>query len=234
MPPTPECRILAATSSVESLFSAVDDRFDRALHVGLDHDRQLARLAARDLREHLLERAARCRAAPASGGADAGGTRSLRGPGLGLDHRGRRRRPAACPGGPAPRPASPDRPLSTCWPRSSSSATDAAPFGAGDEDVADMRACPSGPAAVATAPRPRSSLASITAPSAGRSGLAFEVEHFGLQQDALPRACRDRSWSWPRLRPVSMSPPISSTTSSWLQQLLAHPSGRWRPACPSC
>ena len=36
---------------------------------------------------------------------------------------------------------------------------------------------------VATGPRPRSSLASITTPSAVRFGLALQVEQFGLQQD---------------------------------------------------
>jgi len=36
---------------------------------------------------------------------------------------------------------------------------------------------------VATGPRPRSSLASITVPSAGRETFGLEVEQFGLQRD---------------------------------------------------
>ncbi len=38
---------------------------------------------------------------------------------------------------------------------------------------------------VATGPRPRSSLASITVPSAGRSRIGAELEHLGLEQDGL-------------------------------------------------
>ena len=38
---------------------------------------------------------------------------------------------------------------------------------------------------VATGPRPLSSLASITAPSAAAVGIGLEIEHFGLQQDGF-------------------------------------------------
>ena len=49
--------------------------------------------------------------------------------------------------------------------------------------MSPTRSVPRWISTVATAPRPRSSLASITTPSAGRSGLALQIEQLGLQQD---------------------------------------------------
>ena len=45
---------------------------------------------------------------------------------------------------------------------------------------------------VPTGPRPRSSLASITMPSAGPLRIGFQREHFGLQHGSPPAACRGR------------------------------------------
>ena len=49
--------------------------------------------------------------------------------------------------------------------------------------MSPTRSVPRCTSTVATGPRPRSSLASITVPSAGRDGVGLEVEKFGLQQD---------------------------------------------------
>ena len=44
MPPTPLAMTLTATSSVDSLFSDIAQRLGAALHVGLEHDGDAARL----------------------------------------------------------------------------------------------------------------------------------------------------------------------------------------------
>ena len=58
MPPTPACRMRAATSSVPSFSSEPEDRFQRALHVGLDDQREFLAARGLELRHHLLERTA--------------------------------------------------------------------------------------------------------------------------------------------------------------------------------
>src|SRR6187455_358587 len=51
MPPTPLAMIFTATSSVDNLFSA--QRLGASLHVGLEQDRNAARLLLFHLREHV-------------------------------------------------------------------------------------------------------------------------------------------------------------------------------------
>ena len=61
MPPTPDCRTCAPTSSVPSLASAPWMASDRALHIGLEHQRQQALFAGLAGLEQLIERLARGR-----------------------------------------------------------------------------------------------------------------------------------------------------------------------------
>ena len=53
--PVPVCRIFSFTSSLLNLSSLVDDRFDRALHIGLQNDGQLFHFAGLDAAEEIVE-----------------------------------------------------------------------------------------------------------------------------------------------------------------------------------
>ena len=59
------------------------------------------------------------------------------------------------------------------------------PHSAPATTMSPPRSVPRCTSTVATGPRPRSSLASITVPSAGRVRIGLEVEDFGLQRDGL-------------------------------------------------
>ena len=59
MPPTPDCRMRALTSSVPSFSSELDDGFGRTLHVGANHEREfLAAGSGLQVLHHVDERAA--------------------------------------------------------------------------------------------------------------------------------------------------------------------------------
>ena len=59
MPPTPECRMRAATSLGAERLQRLGDGLDRALHVALDDQREDLVAGGLELAHHLLERAAR-------------------------------------------------------------------------------------------------------------------------------------------------------------------------------
>src|SRR5207248_3329254 len=120
------------------LFERADDRFERALYVGFDDDRQLLRDARGDLREHLLEGAARTghggRVAPAAL-TEVG---DFAGAALALDHdeivAGKRN---------AVKPQYLDRGRGSCLALALAALVDQSanptPLAAGDEDVADVQ-----------------------------------------------------------------------------------------------
>ena len=58
MPPTPRMDDARADFVGAELVERADDRFDRALHVGLDDQREFLAAGGLELRHHLLERAA--------------------------------------------------------------------------------------------------------------------------------------------------------------------------------
>ena len=58
MPPTPAWMMRAADLVGAELVQRAGDRFDRALHVALDDQREFLAARGLDLRHHLLERAA--------------------------------------------------------------------------------------------------------------------------------------------------------------------------------
>ena len=58
MPPTPRMDHARADFVGAELFERADNRFDRALHVALDDQREFLAARGLDLRHHLLERAA--------------------------------------------------------------------------------------------------------------------------------------------------------------------------------
>ena len=152
------------------LFERADDRLERALHVGFDDDRQLLGGAGGDLREHLLERAApagrggwsrrrRWRKSVISRARLSFSTTTKSSPAS-----GRPLRPSTSIGveGPA---------SSWYWPRSSTSAR-TRPHSPPVTKMSPISSVPRCTSTVATGPRPRSSLASSTTPSAVRFGLA--------------------------------------------------------------
>jgi hypothetical protein len=89
MPPTPACRMRAATSSVPSFLQRSQNGFERALHVGFHDQREFLAARGLELRHHLLERAAH--AGNRGGGVLAllvgAIARDLAGAGFVLDHR---------------------------------------------------------------------------------------------------------------------------------------------------
>ena len=216
-----------ATSSVDSLVQ----RCRRCASTepctsALIDDRQFLGLAGGDLGEHLLQRAALGGRHGRAGGCDrAAELADLAGAGFGFDHDELRRRPAACPAGPALRPAVDGPALSTVRAAIVEQRAHAAPLACRRRRCRRPCSVPRCTSRVATAPRPRSSLASITAPCAGAIRVGLQLQHFGLQQDALPRACRDWSSSWPRPRPPARRRPCSSTTSSCCSSSLPHALG---------
>ena len=212
MPPTAECSTRIDTSLVDDLFERADDRLERALHIRFDDDRQFFRDAGRDLREHLLEGAARAgcgsRVAPAAlteigdvaraalvFGDDeivAGERRAVeaqhldRRRGTRLEHGfARDRRPARAPG----------------------------PIRCRRQRCRRRCSVPRWISTVATAPRPRSSLASSTTPSAGRFGLALRSSSSACSRIASSSLSRLVFLS-AETSTSSTSPPSSSTTSS--------------------
>ena len=127
-----------------------------------------------ELRHHLLERAAHAGVAGGASSRASGGrgSRSVRG-------RAPRSRPPragrslpACRRSPAPRPEPRARPPATDSPLSLTSAR-TRPHSAPATMMSPICSVPRWTSTVATGPRPRSSLASITVPSAARDGLAL-------------------------------------------------------------
>ena len=142
------------------------------------------------------------------------------------------RRPRARRRSRAPRPAPTGRPSRGLLAALVDQGAHAAPGAAGDEDVADRRV-PRWTSTVATGPRPLSSWASMTMPSAGRSGLAL--------RSSTSACSRMASSSLSRLVPLSGRDLDLERVAAHaldddlvLQELGAHPVRDWRPACRSC
>ena len=212
MPPTPRVDDAGRHLVGAEPLQRAGERFRRALHVGLDEHRQLLGRALADALDHLLEGAAAARGAGELGlrGRDWRGSRRSRAHAPRSRRRGTRRPPAACRRDPGSRPAPPGRRSRTALPRSSISAR-TRPHSAPATTMSPTLSVPRWTSTVATGPRPWSSCASITTPSAGRSGIGLELEHLGLQQRWPPRACRGSSSSSPTTSIDWTSPPSSST-----------------------
>ena len=170
--PTPAWMIRILTFSSVSFVERVGQHLGRALHVGLDDDRQLLHAAFGDLRLQRFEReAAALRAERAGLRLLLAERRDL--PRLGrVGEPGRRRPAAAARSGRAPRPASTARPTSIGRPRSSMSARTRPTIGPA-MNVSPTCSVPSCTRIVATGPRPLSSFASSTVPDALRFGFAL-------------------------------------------------------------
>ena len=216
------------------LFQRAENGLERALHVGLHDQRELLAARRLELRHHLLERAAHA--------GDRGRrvlallvrtvARDLAGAGFVLDHCEtitgfRRDREAA-----APRPAR-TGPASCTVSPGRRSARERGPISAPATMMSPTRKVPRWTSTVATGPRPRSSLASITVPSAGRSGVGLEVENFGLQQRSSRAGCRDWSCSWPTPRRRRHRRRAIRPASRAAAVRCARARDR-RPACRSC
>ena len=66
MPPTPDMEDARRDLVGAELLERADDRFDRALHVGLDDQREVLAARGLELAHHLLERAAHAGGAAAA------------------------------------------------------------------------------------------------------------------------------------------------------------------------
>src|SRR5262249_47060830 len=193
------------------LCDRADDRFQRTLHVGLDDQRQILAARGFELAHHLLERAAHAGRAcghlvaplPSAIGGDFAGARlrlhdrqAVAGLGRAVeaedfDRRGGPRRLGRRAGIGAP-------------------SVHAGAIGGRPGGSASDARCTS---TVATGPRPRSSLASITVPSAGRFGLALRSRI----SDCKPMVSSSRSMLSFLVADTSTSstcPPSDSTCTS--------------------
>ena len=233
MPPTPEWMTRAADLVGAELFQRADDRLDRALHVALDDEREFLAARRLELRHHLLERAAH-----------AGGARrrllalladavigEFAGAGLGLDHgetvAGVRRAGEAQHLDRHRRARALDRLAGVVDQRAHP-----APFGAGDDDVADVQR-----AALHQHGRDRAAAAVELGFDHGAFGgavrIGLEVEDFGLQPDHLQQLVEvGASWSprlrrRPRRRPAIRPGPRAAAARCARARA-------WRPACRSC
>ena len=173
MAPTRRVDDLDLRLVVRQLAERVGQHFGRALHVGLDDDRQLLDVALRQL---LLQRFERQAAALGAERALLGlrlpegrDLPRLRRIGHRLERVAGRRQVSR---GRALRPASTGRPPSARRPRSSMSARTRPTTGPAMM-LSPTRSEPSCTSTVATGPRPRSSLVSSTVPIAARFGLAL-------------------------------------------------------------
>src|SRR5215472_15105544 len=167
------------------LLDRANDRFQRALHVGLDDQRQILAARGFELAHHLLERAAHA--------------------GRACGHLVVPLKPRTSTGveGPA---------VSTGAPVSETSAR-TRPQSAPATTRSPTRSVPRCTSTVATGPRPRSSLASITVPSAGRFGLALRSRI----SDCKPMVSSSRSmlsFLVADTSTSSTSPPSVSTCTS--------------------
>ena len=191
MPPTPELITRAPTSLGAELFDRADDGFERALHVGLDDERQILAAGGLELAHHLLERAAHAgrtcrhlvallphavvgdfaRAAFAVDHREA--VAGIRRAGE-AQHLDRRRRPCAV-----------ERRAGV-----GDECAHAAPLGARHDDVADVQR-----AALHENGRHRATAAIELGLDHGAFGrtirIGLEIENFRLQADRLRAACRD-------------------------------------------
>ena len=168
---------------VGQLGQRVGQHLGRALHVGLDDDRQLLHAAFGNLRLQRLERepsalgAERACSSPAPRGTSAiwralaASATWNTSPGLRQPRRDR-----------APRPASTAAPTSIGLPRSSMSARTRPTIGPA-MNVSPTRSVPSCTRTVATGPRPLSSFASSTVPDALPLGVGLQLADFGDEQN---------------------------------------------------
>ena len=215
------------------LFQRADDRFERALHVGLDDQREVLAARRLELRHHLLERAAhagRMRRALLALLADAVVGEFARA-GFALDHgetvAGLRRAGKAQHFDRNRRAGLLHRVAGVVDQRA-----DAAPFGAGDDDVADTQR-----AALHQHGRDRAAAAVELGFDHGAFGgavrIGLEVEDFGLQPDHFEQLVevgllgrRDFDVDHVaahRLRPAPRAAAVRCARAS-----------AWRPACRSC
>ena len=183
MPPTPACRMRAATSSVPSFSSEPENGFERTLHVGLDDQREFLAARGLELRHHLLERAAHAgnRGSGVLALLVGAVARDLAGAGFVFDHgqtvAGFRRSVEA---------EHFDRHRGAGFVDGDAlvvdQRADAAHFGAGDDDVADPQR-----AALHQHGRDRAAAAIELGfdhgAFGGTFGIGLEVEQFGLQRD---------------------------------------------------
>ena len=213
-------------------FERADDRLDRALHVALDDDRQFLGGAGRDLREHLLERAApagrRRRVAPAAL-AEIG---DLARPALVLDDdeivAGERQAVETR----APRSGSRVRPPPGTG-RARRPARAPGPIRRRRRRCRRYRSVPRCTRTVATGPRPRSSLASSTTPSAVRSGFAFRSSSSACSRIASCKLVEIGLFQRRHLDVEHLAAELLDDDLV-LQQFLADPVGSARRAGPSC
>ena len=174
------------TSSVPSLLETRADRLERAVHVGLDDDRQLPSLAGLELREHVLSeprppvadtcawsRRLRWRYSVISRARFSFSTTASRSPGSGTPSR-----PRISTG--IDGPAVLDRLRRVVEQRAH-----AAPLRRRPRRCRRPSACRAAPAPSRPAPRPRSSLASMIVPCGLALGVGLQVEQLGLQLDRL-------------------------------------------------
>ena len=233
MPPTPECTMRAATSSVPSLRSAPTMASTEPCTSPLMTQREL--LAARPpcscciICSSVRARAGRAQRLAALAHAVVG---DLAGAAPRSRRRRTGRRPPARRRSPGSRPGPTGRPRRPCSPRSSMSAR-TRPHALPATTMSPTRSVPRCTSTVATGPRPRSSLASMTTPSAERFGLALR---------SRISACR-----WMASSSLSRPVRFSAETSHLerlarhaldddlvLQQLGAHRFGIGAAACRSC
>ena len=216
MPPTPACMICAATSSVPSFSSActiasTEPCTSPLMTIG---ERRLPCTCRRWIIcsseprapaacATIFSRRRRWRYSVTSRARASLSTTPSRSPASGVAWK-----PSTATGvdGPASR---------TCSPRSSISAR-TRPHSPPATTMSPTCSVPRWTSTVATGPRPRSSCASTTVPSAGRSGLACRLRISACSRIAsrslsrLVRLVAETSTS-------SVSPPIDSTTISWLR-----------------
>ena len=173
MPPTPDCSTCTPTSSVPSLASAPWMASDRTLHVGLDAPAAAGVFSPASRRlEQLIERLARGRGLARFAALAGAIFRDFAGARFGFHHHefvaGFRRRRKTQNFDRRGR----DRRLSRSR-RGRSASRRTRPHSEPATTMSPTFSVPRCTSTVATGPRPLSSLASITAPSAVRSGLAL-------------------------------------------------------------
>ena len=183
--PTAEWMILIFVLSSDSLPSVDGQHFGRALHVGLDDDRQLLDVALGQLAPAAIRASGgrpwrRARVPwPATAGRSRSAAPSPDRPPTGTNRRARAgvSRPSTSTGVDGPATLS-------ARPRSSMSARTRPTTGPAMM-LSPTRSEPSWTSTVATGPRPRSSLVSSTVPSAARFGIGLVLADVGDEQDHL-------------------------------------------------
>ena len=232
MPPTPECTMRASTSSVPSLRSAPPMASTEPCTSPLTTQRELLAARLLELLHHLLERARRAGRAERLAALAHAVVGDLARAAVALDHGERIARLGR--GVEAQdldrhrRPGLGDR--LAAYRRSGRAR---APTPRRRRRCRRRCSVPRWTSTVPTGPRPRSSLASMTTPSAERSGLAFRSSSSacrldGLQQLVEAGPLQGRHLDLERLARHALDDDLV------LQQLRAHAVGIGAAACRSC